>query len=130
MDKEKIKDYLETFIIAFLLSILYEFYLMNQLQVENNMESLSPLDPSSFSRPGKNFLAPWTYNREELWIFEISELALVTNIELNLSVSFEKKIFTGFVILKVQKINDSATEVVSNSNNSCTLTRLNKSCRF
>lgn len=58
MDKEKIKDYLETFIIAFLLSILYEFYLMNQLQVENNMESLSPLDPSSFSRPGKNFLAP------------------------------------------------------------------------
>ncbi|XP_044744226.1 leukotriene A-4 hydrolase [Coccinella septempunctata] len=55
------------------------------------MEGLSPLDPSSFSRP---------------------DLALVTNIELNLSVSFEKKIFTGFVILKVEKIDGSANEVI------------------
>lgn len=58
------------------------------------MEALSPLDPSSFARP---------------------ELALVTDIELNLSVSFEKKIFTGFVILKVQKLDESTNEVILDS---------------
>ncbi|KAL3285509.1 hypothetical protein HHI36_000040 [Cryptolaemus montrouzieri] len=58
------------------------------------MAGLSPLDPSSYSRP---------------------EIAIVTNIELNLSVSFEKKIFTGFVDLHVQKVQEGADEVILDS---------------
>ncbi|KAK9878488.1 hypothetical protein WA026_022383 [Henosepilachna vigintioctopunctata] len=58
------------------------------------MEQLSPLDPSSFSRP---------------------ELAVVTNIAINLSVSFEKKIFTGFVNLYVQKVDEGASEIILDS---------------
>ncbi|XP_066142815.1 leukotriene A-4 hydrolase isoform X2 [Euwallacea fornicatus] len=52
---------------------------------------LSPLDPSSFSRP---------------------ELARVTNIALNLSVNFDRKIFSGTTELTVEKVDKSIKEVI------------------
>ncbi|XP_060532916.1 leukotriene A-4 hydrolase [Cylas formicarius] len=52
---------------------------------------LSPLDPSSFSRP---------------------ELAVVTNIAINLNVNFDKKILAGSVELTVKKVSEGVTEVV------------------
>ncbi|XP_049817242.1 leukotriene A-4 hydrolase isoform X2 [Aethina tumida] len=53
--------------------------------------ALSPLDPSSFSRP---------------------EIAVVTNIFLNLNVNFDKKILSGNVHLSGKKVQDNATELV------------------
>ncbi|XP_018570757.1 leukotriene A-4 hydrolase isoform X2 [Anoplophora glabripennis] len=55
---------------------------------------LSPLDPSSFSRP---------------------ELAVVTEIFLNLSVNFDKKILIGNVDLSVKKIDENVNEIVLDS---------------
>ncbi|KAK4884144.1 hypothetical protein RN001_000415 [Aquatica leii] len=55
------------------------------------MKGLSPLDPSSHSRP---------------------EVVIVTEIRLNLTVDFKKKTFKGFVDLTVKKLDRLATEVV------------------
>lgn len=55
---------------------------------------LSPLDPSSFSRP---------------------ELAVVTEIFLNLSVNFDRKILIGNVDLSVKKIDENVNEIVLDS---------------
>ncbi|KAJ8963063.1 hypothetical protein NQ318_018527 [Aromia moschata] len=52
---------------------------------------LSPLDPSSFSRP---------------------ELAIVTEILINLNVNFDKKILLGDVELSVKKIDESVNEII------------------
>ncbi|KAK4884147.1 hypothetical protein RN001_000418 [Aquatica leii] len=55
------------------------------------MKGLSPLDPSSYSRP---------------------ELAIVTEIGINLKVDFEKKTFKGFVDLTIKKLERSVTDIV------------------
>ncbi|CAH1108665.1 unnamed protein product [Psylliodes chrysocephalus] len=52
---------------------------------------LSPIDPSSFSRP---------------------DLAVVTDIFLNLVVNFEKKILSGHVILSASKVEPTVNELV------------------
>lgn len=58
------------------------------------MKGLSPLDPSSFSRP---------------------ELALVTDIKLALTVDFKKHIFHGSADLTVKKVDPDVTEIVLDS---------------
>ncbi|KAB0803267.1 hypothetical protein PPYR_00237 [Photinus pyralis] len=55
------------------------------------MHGLSVNDPSSFSRP---------------------DSVVVTDLSLNLSVSFEQKIFKGYVDLVVQKVDSAATELI------------------
>ncbi|KAF5307459.1 hypothetical protein FQR65_LT06814 [Abscondita terminalis] len=55
------------------------------------MRGLSPMDPSSYSRP---------------------ELAIVREIEINLSVNLENRIFKGYTILTVQKVDSATTEIV------------------
>ncbi|KAJ8924178.1 hypothetical protein NQ315_006969 [Exocentrus adspersus] len=57
---------------------------------------LSPLDPSSFSRP---------------------ELAVVTEIFLNLSVNFDRKVLIGNVDLSIKKIDESNNEVILDTSN-------------
>ncbi|CAH0551641.1 unnamed protein product [Brassicogethes aeneus] len=54
-------------------------------------QALSPMDPSSFSRP---------------------ELVRITNIELNLSVNFDKKKLSGNVHLSVKKVDESVNEII------------------
>ncbi|KAL1513959.1 hypothetical protein ABEB36_003296 [Hypothenemus hampei] len=55
---------------------------------------LSPLDPSSFSRP---------------------ELAKVTNISINLNVNFDRKVLSGNAQLTVEKVDQSVEEVILDS---------------
>ncbi|KAH1014580.1 hypothetical protein HUJ05_012433 [Dendroctonus ponderosae] len=52
---------------------------------------LSPLDPSSFSRP---------------------ELVKVTNIALNLNVNFDRKVLSGSTQLTVERVDKSANEII------------------
>lgn len=76
-------------------------------------EVLSPMDPSSFSRP---------------------ELALVKNIDINLCVNFDKKIFSGFVKLDVQKIDENVNEIILDTKDlaieNITETELNQDVKY
>ncbi|XP_073953391.1 leukotriene A-4 hydrolase-like isoform X2 [Choristoneura fumiferana] len=59
------------------------------------MSALSPLDPSSFSRP---------------------ELTLVKHISLSLNVDFEKKVLSGFAVLSIDVLQDSNQVILDASN--------------
>lgn len=73
---------------------------------------LSPLDPSSFSRPGiMNYII--SFINYDQYIFYFAELAVVTNVSINLNVNFHSKILMGSVQLNVEKKDDSVNEVVS-----------------
>lgn len=77
-------------------------------------KSLSPQDPSSFSRPGNSILiisVIFYYSMHMVLVFV--EFAIVTNIFISLDVNFEKKILSGNVDLTVKKVDINATEVVS-----------------
>ena len=60
--------------------------------MSNQKESLSPKDPSSFSRP---------------------ELVKVVHIHLNLDVNFSTHILKGSATLKLEKCDPSASSIVS-----------------
>lgn len=78
---------------------------------------LSPLDPSSFSRPGKWNAFPCSSSFVALPALRLRkhflpELAVITNISITLGVNFADKIFTGTADLTVRKIQPDADEVV------------------
>nr|CAH7753787.1 unnamed protein product [Callosobruchus chinensis] len=75
-------------------SLFYKFFNIGLQQirfVRMEKSGLSPLDPSSFARP---------------------ELAVVTNVFINLNVNFHTKILAGYVTLDVNKTDDSAKELI------------------
>lgn len=73
---------------------------------------LSPMDPSSFSRPGKYLHIHSMLYYDIIKLVFILEFVRVTNISLKLDVNFQKKIFTGSVDLTANKVDETASELV------------------
>ena len=82
-----------------------------------SVSRLSPLDPNSFSRPGKNpiimLLCELLVSNFQYFVKLITDEVKVTHMDLELDVNFADQTLSGQVVLSVEKVNLDAKVLVS-----------------
>ena len=83
----------------------------------SSSKRLSPADPNSYARPGMYYFFMIYFLRHKAGgirtnLFLVSDIAKVTHIHWAVHVDFNRKILVGSVILAVEKVDPTATQVI------------------